>query len=152
MKLASRAGTWKQEQSLAKIIKPLSFKLSITGLCLTDLRYTSSTMHRHKFNSCHKNSIYVCSDWNVEEIWSCGTLYQLLIKTQWGWCDSLFLCVAYNYFNAYMYRLQTCYYLDTLTSCCLKGFSDSVWFIFRVFFPHHVRLAKVGLWAGCATH
>ena len=37
-------------------------KLSITGLCLIDLRYTLSTMHRYKFSSSHEKSVYLCSD------------------------------------------------------------------------------------------
>ena len=59
-----------------------------------------------------------------------GTLYQLIIYTQCGWCDS-YCCMLCIIVLMHMYRLQNCYCLDAMTSCYLKGFLDPVRFHFQ---------------------
>ena len=63
-----------------------------------------------------------------------GILFQRFIHLDVMWMVWLYIAVCGIKILMHMYWLQNCYYLDSLTSCHLKGFPDRWGFIFRVVF------------------
>ena len=116
--------------------------LSIIGLCLTNLRYISSTMHRRTVYlvPLMKNQ-YTCALIEIsEKLYVSLLLHQLFIKTQCRWCDSLLLHVAYNYFNTYVSIIKFVIILILWLTATWKVFWTQLGFIFNGGFSFLIML------------